>query len=87
MFVFIFQSESPIYHGCITTVQNPMSDMTSHLYPEIEKYHKEIDNTSLDFTTHKNPQEFEDIGINDIFLDDLGQLLNRKAKSVHFADD
>lgn len=64
-----------------------MSDMTSHLYPEIEKYHKEIDYPPLDFTTDKNPKEYEDIGINDIFLNDLGQLLNKKAKSVHFADD
>lgn len=46
-----------------------------------------MDNTPLDFIADTNPQGFEDIRINDIFSDDLDQLLDRKAKSVHFADD
>nr|XP_034310720.1 integrin beta pat-3-like isoform X3 [Crassostrea gigas] len=81
------KSDSPIYHGCITTVHNPMSDLSNNLYPDIQKYQNKIDNTPLDFIADTNPQGLEDIGINDIFSDDLGQLLDRKAKSVHFADD
>lgn len=46
-----------------------------------------MDTTPLDFIADTNPQGFEDIGMNYIFSDDLGQLLDRKAKSVHFADD
>lgn len=64
-----------------------MSDLSNILYPEIEKYQHKMDTTPLDFIADTNPQGFEDIGMNDIFSDDLGQLLDRKAKSVHFADD
>lgn len=41
----------------------------------------------LDFIVNINFQGFEDIGINDIFLDDLGQFLDRKVKLVYFVDD